>query len=134
MARCLKLGLAGIVCLALLPALAQASDSQIAELRFASFCRDWMQNVKSFALKKMHCRRVAQGFVAEYDGFSEAYSMKVKVADPVKKTFVGILCYDEVKYKRCGNTSDAAREGPFEIVSQSPVKAIFLYRNGQWLD
>lgn len=93
-----------------------------------------MQHVKSFALKKMHCRRDAEGFIAEYDGFSDAYSMKVKAADPAKKIYVGILCYNEVKYKRCGKTPDAARHGPFDIVRQSPVKAIFMYRNGQWLD
>ncbi len=60
------------------------------------------------------------------------YSTKVKIADPVKKTYVGILSYNEVKFQHHGKTPDAAKKGPFDIVSQSPVKAIFMYRNGQW--
>jgi len=130
-----KLGLAGIVCLALaVPGAAWASDSQTPELRFESFCKEWMQNVKNFAFKKMQYRKVDQGFIAEYDGYSEEYSTKVKIADPLKKTYLGILCYSEVKYQHQGKTQDAAKQGPFDIVSQSPVKAIFMYRNGQWLN
>lgn len=130
-----KLCFAGLVCCALaVPGAVGASDSQTVEMRFESFCKDWMQNVQRYAPKKMHYRKASQGFIAEYDGCSESFSTKVKVADAAKKTYVGILCYNEVKFQHHGQTPDAAKKGPFGIVSQSPVKAIFMYRNGKWLD
>jgi len=130
--RLFKLCLVGILCSALLPGAVRASDSQAVEKRFESFCKEWMQIVTIFAAKKMQYRKADQGFIAEYDGFSDTYSTRVKIADPAKKTYLGILSYNEVKYRHHGMTPDAAKKGPFDIVSQSPVKAIFMYRNGQW--
>jgi hypothetical protein len=114
------------------PGAVRASDGDAVEKRFESFCKDWMQTVSKFALKKMHCRKADLGFIAEYDGYSDNFTTKVKTADPVKKTYIGILTYSEVKFQHNGKTPDEAKKGPFEIMSQSPVKAIFMYRNGQW--
>ncbi len=130
--RLFKLCLVGMLCIALAPGAVWAAEPQSVEKRFTTFCNDWMQTVSNFAFKKMHYRKVEQGFIAEYDGFSDTYSTQVKLADPAKKIYVGILSYNEVKYQRHGKTQDAAKQGPFDIVSQSPVKAIFMYRNGQW--
>lgn len=130
--RFFKLCLLGMLCIAVVPGTARSSDNQVVEKRFESFCKEWMQIVKNFAAKKMQYRKADQGFIAEYDGFSDTYSTQVKIADYEKKTYVGILSYKEVKFKHHGKTPDAAKKGPFDIVSQSPVKAIFMYRNGQW--
>ena len=130
--RLFTLCLIGMLCLAVLPGAARASDSQAVEKRFESFCKEWMQIVKDFAAKKMQHRKADQGFIAEYDGYSDNFSTTVKLADPAKKTYVGILSYNEVKFQHHGTTPAAAKKGPFDIVSQSPVKAIFMYRNGQW--
>jgi hypothetical protein len=130
--RLFKLCLVGMLCLAVLPGAARASDSHAVEKHFESFCKEWMQIVKDFAAKKMQYRKADQGFIAEYDGFSDEYSTKVKIADSAKQTYIGILSYNEVKFQHHGMTPDAAKKGPFDIVSQSPVKAIFMYRNGQW--
>ena len=133
--RLFTLCLAGLFCCAFaVPGPAGASDSQTVEKRFEYFCKDWMQNVNRFASRKLHYRQVGQGFIAEYDGYSKTYSTEVKLADPSSKTYVGILCYNEVKFQHHGLTPDAAKKGPFGIVSQSPVKAIFMYRDGKWLD
>jgi hypothetical protein len=121
-----------MLCLALLPGAVRASDSQAVEKHFESFCKEWMQIVKDFAARKMQYRKADQGFIAEYDGYSDNFSTKVKIADSAKKTYVGILSYNEVKFQHQGKTPDSAKKGPFDIVSQSPVKAIFMYRNGQW--
>jgi hypothetical protein len=124
--------LAGMFCLADLPGVAGASDNQAVDRHFESFCQEWMQLVKNYASKKMQFRKVPDGFIAEYDGFSDTFSTNVKIADPAKKTYIGILSYNEVKLQHLGQTPDAAKQGPFDTVSQSPVKAIFMYRNGQW--
>ena len=130
--RLFKLCLVGMLCLAVLPGAVRASDGQAVEKHFESFCKEWMQIVKDFAAKKMQYRKADQGFIAEYDGYSDNFSTKVKIADSAKKTYIGILSYNEVKFQHQGMTPDAAKKGPFDIVSQSPVKAIFMYRNGQW--
>jgi len=130
--RLFELCLFGMLCLALVPGAVRASDSLTVEKGFESFCKEWMQIVTKFAAKKMQYRKADQGFIAEYNGFSDTYSTKVKLADAAKKTYVGILSYNEVKFRHHGITPDAAKKGPFDIVSQSPVKAIFMYRNGQW--
>ena len=121
-----------MLCLAVLPGAVRASDGQAVEKHFESFCKEWMQIVKDFAARKMQYRKDDQGFIAEYDGYSDNFSTKVKIADSAKKTYIGILSYNEVKFQHQGMTPDAAKKGPFDIVSQSPVKAIFMYRNGQW--
>ena len=130
--RLFKLCLVGMLCLAVLPGAVRASDGQAVEKHFESFCKEWMQIVKDFAARKMQYRKDDQGFIAEYDGYSDNFSTKVKIADSAKKTYIGILSYNEVKFQHQGMTPDAAKKGPFDIVSQSPVKAIFMYRNGQW--
>jgi hypothetical protein len=111
---------------------ASASDQPDVDMRFETFCREWLQTVNSFAAKNMMYRKVDQGYVAEYTGYSDALSTMVKNADPVKKTYVGILTYNEVRLQHEGQTPDVAKRGPFYVVSQSPVKALFMYRNGRW--
>ena len=119
-------------CLPYLPVAAAASDQLSVDKRFESFCREWLQTVNNFAAKKMQYKKVDQGFIAEYDGYSDTLSTRVKIADPAKKTYVGILTYNEVKFQHHGQTLDAAKQGPFDVVTQSPVTAIFMYRNGEW--
>ena len=124
--------LIGMCCLAVVPGAVAASDQPAVDKRFESFCQEWLQTVNNFAAKKMQYRKAPEGFIAEYDGFSDTLSTRVKIADPVKKTYVGILTYNEVKFQHHGQTPDAAKQGPFDVVSQSPVTAIFMYRNGEW--
>ena len=127
-------GVSLIIGLAVLPGTALAADSLNPEKIFESFCRDWLKLKNAFAARKMQCRKAAQGYIAEYDGYSDTFRTEVKVSDPVKKVYVGILVYNEVKLQHEGQTLDDAKKGPFNEVSQSPVKEIFLYRNGKWLD
>jgi hypothetical protein len=124
--------LIGMFCLAALPGAAGAADQPSVDKRFESFCREWLHIVNNFAAKKMQFKKVDRGFIAEYDGYSDTLSTRVKIADPVKKTYVGILTYNEVRFQHHGQTPDAAKQGPFDVVSQSPVTAIFMYRNGEW--
>jgi hypothetical protein len=124
--------LVGMLCMAALPVEAAASDQPAVDKRFESFCKEWLQTVNNYAARKMQFKKVDQGFIAEYDGYSETLSTRVKIADPAKKTYVGILTYNEVKLQHHGQTPDAAKQGPFDVVSQSPVTAIFMYRNGEW--
>ena len=127
-------GLSLIIGLAVASGTSEAADLPPVETRFESFCKDWLQLKNDFAARKMQCRKAEQGYIAEYDGYSDTFITKVKVSDPVKNVYVGILAYNEVKLQHQGDTRDAAKKGPFVAVSQSPVKEIFLYRNGKWLD
>ena len=122
----------GMCCLAVAPGAVAASEQPGIDMRFESFCKEWLKTVNNFAAKKMQYKKVDRGFIAEYDGYSDTLSTKVKIADPAKKTYVGILSYNEVKFQHHGQTPDAAKQGPFDVVSQSPVTAIFMYRNGEW--
>jgi hypothetical protein len=130
--RLIILCLVGMCCLAVVPGAVAASDQPGVDKRFEAFCKDWLKTVNNFAAKKMQYKKVDRGFIAEYDGYSDTVSTRVKIADPVKKTYVGILTYNEVKFQNHGQTPDAAKQGPFDVVSQSPVTAIFMYRNGEW--
>lgn len=128
------LGLGLGICLAFTAAASEASDLPNVEKGFEVFCKSWMRLKNDFAVRKMQCRKDDQGYIAEYNGYSETFSARVKVSDPVKKVYVGILAYKEIRLQRQGKTQDAAKKGPFYVVSQLPVKEIFLYRDGKWLD
>lgn len=128
------LGVSLIISLAAVTQAAEAADQPNAEKKFESFCRDWLQLKNDFAARKMQLKKADQGYIAEYDGYSDNFSTEVKVSDPVKNVYVGILGYKEVKLQHEGKTKEDAKKGPFNAVIKSPVKEIFLYRNGKWLD
>ena len=117
------------------PGFSKAADLTLVEKSFVSFCKGRLQLKNEFAARQMQCRKAnGGGYVAEYEGFSDSFSTRIKVADPAKDVYVGILAYSELKLQHHGSTMADAKRGPFSEISHSPIKEIFLYRNGKWLD
>jgi hypothetical protein len=104
-----------------------------AQNSFEPFCSKWLQVMNNYAPKKMTSKPTGKSYVAEYVGYSEPISTQVRLADSTKGSYVGVLSYKELTLQHEGDTSEDAKRGPFHVVKEANIKAIFLYYKGEWL-
>ena len=88
--------------------------------------------MNSYSRNNIVCTRQPDGmFIAEYTVCGDTLDMEVKPTTS-KACFVGILRYNEKKYRNCAKTREKAMQGPFTLAAETNVTQLFLYRNNRW--
>ncbi len=117
------------------PALYAADPVQDAEVSFKLFNQHWMENLYSREAKNkaaVVCKQVDDGFVAEYTGYSRAYSARTKKTDCRETPYIGILNYQEQTFVSRARTYEEAINGQFKLYQECPVTEIFSFSGGKW--
>ncbi len=129
---------AAVVCVGLLmpyPGLYAIDQSQDAEASFHRFNQEWMEILYSREAKNKSsivCKKVDDGFVAEYTGYSRAFSGRTKKTDCKETPYIGILNYQEQTFVSRAGTYEEAINGQFKLYQECPVTEIFSFSGGKW--
>ncbi len=124
----LAVAFAGVVLSAGTPAVGQDSGAA----SFVDFCRTWMEKLAARErdnLSQIKWRRAGSGFEGEYVGYSKDHRCEWKPG----QVPIGKLSYQEVRYRKRGESIAAAKASAPEIVEVTEVTEIFRYQDGKWV-
>ena len=111
------------------------ADEDEVEKSFQKFSQNWMNSLHAMeekGKKNLTCKKVKNYYRAEYRGYSKTFSTSIKKTSSKETPYIGILRYKERKFVSHARTFEGALRGPFTIVSEYPVKEIFMFSHGKW--
>ena len=122
-----------VVALALAGLFALAPSAQAAQ-SFDSFCAEWMSKLavrEHDNVQKVKYSSEGGRMVGTYTGYESAPLRCQSKAKPGAPG-VGTLVYNELHYRKAGDSIEKAKQSPPEVVEKVEVMEIFRFDGSAW--